>query len=56
MELRDSQQARPGRRLLQWVGVTLLLTLAFLALFQVVGPDLQRYLESASDLLGGLIR
>ena len=42
--------------LAQWLGVTLLLALAFLALLQVIGPELrvlfQRLLEAMRGLAG----
>ena len=40
----------------QWLGVTLLLALAFLALLQIVGPSLSGLLEGALDAVRALIR
>jgi hypothetical protein len=40
--------------LAQWLGVTLLLALAFLALLQVVGPELRALFEQLLEAVRGL--
>jgi hypothetical protein len=40
-----------GSRLLEWVIVTLLLTLATYAVLQVIGPDVEVWIERAAEWL-----
>lgn len=45
----------PGPPLPQWLGVTLLLALAFFALLQVIGPSLSGFLNRALEFVRSLI-
>jgi hypothetical protein len=45
-----------GTEVVEWVVVTIILTLAFYAILQVVGGDLTRIYETARDAVLGLWR
>jgi hypothetical protein len=44
-----------GPELFEWIAVTLILTVAFIVLLQVIGPHVQRALDWMRDALGGLV-
>jgi hypothetical protein len=44
----------PGPALAQWIAVTLLLSLAFWALFQVIGPQLGVFFDGIITFAGRL--
>ncbi|NLT74044.1 MAG: hypothetical protein GXX94_07600 [Chloroflexi bacterium] len=45
-----------GGQLFQWIGVTLLLSLAFLALLQVAGPGLRAIVETVRSAVTSMVR
>jgi hypothetical protein len=47
------ESSRPP--LAQWLGVTLLLALAFLALLQVIGPELRALVEQLLKAVRGIV-
>lgn len=55
MRSRRLPDENPGPPLAQWLGVTLLLALAFFALLQVVGPSLSGLLEGALEVVRSLL-
>ncbi|MHB1318104.1 MAG: hypothetical protein ACYCYF_05740 [Anaerolineae bacterium] len=56
MRSRRLPDDNPGPRLTQWLGVTLLLALAFFALLQVIGPSLSGLLAGALEAMRALLR
>jgi hypothetical protein len=52
--LREVLPGDSGPELFEWIAVTLILTLAFLVLLQVVGPHVQQALDWLSGTVRGL--
>lgn len=54
--LRQFLRDESGVEIIEWVIVTVILTLAVYAILQAVGPELIRSVRSAGDFLRSLIR